>query len=69
MDYKELYEQEQAKYEELQKRYEELDIKYENALVEVALGKANLDRIKNSVPWKMTKPFRVVYFFFKRINN
>ena len=69
MDYKELYEQEQAKYEELQKRYEELDIKYENALVEVALGKANLDRIKNSVPWKMTKPFRVVYFFFKRIKD
>lgn len=69
MDYKELYEQEQKKYEELKTRYEELDIKYENALSEAAFAKANLDKIKNSGVWKMTKPLRVVYFFFKRMKT
>ena len=69
MDYKELYEQEQKKYEELKTRYEELDIKYENALSEAAFAKANLDKIKNSPAWKMTKPLRVVYFFFKRMKT
>lgn len=66
MDYKELYEQEQKKYEELMSRYEELDIKYENALSDAEFAKANLAKIKNSPAWKITKPLRVVYFFFKR---
>lgn len=69
MDYKELYEQERKKYEDLMKRYEEIDIKYENALSEAELAKANLAKIKNSPVWKMTKPLRVVYFFFKRMKT
>ena len=69
MDYKELYEQEQKKYEELMSRYEELDIKYENALSESETAKANLAKIKNSPAWKVTKPLRVVYFFFKRMKT
>lgn len=60
--YKELYEREKAK-------NEKLSYKLADALREVEDLKEKLHRIKGSVFWKLSKPFRVVIHFFIRQKN